>query len=129
MRGKLQVASQEKCSIMWSDTHIFLSPTYGQTGCTSLKLNFACRAKVPGRAFLRCLINATCNLKAPQHRVRIANSLKEDLKVWLSFLRTHNGATMIVENWNGSGRLDLYTDAAGGVGFGAFCQGHWALGA
>ena len=37
------------------------------------KLNFACRAIVPGRAFCRRLIVATCGVKEYHHRFRISD--------------------------------------------------------
>ncbi|XP_070199530.1 uncharacterized protein [Littorina saxatilis] len=93
------------------------------------KLNFACRAVVPGRAFCRRLIDATRGVKRPFHHIRITAAMREDLKVWSSFLETHNGISiMLDEVWVDSSHLNLFTDAAGGIGFGAFFGGHWACG-
>jgi hypothetical protein len=38
-------------------------------------LNFACQVVVPGRAFRRRLIDATCNVKTVWHRVRITKAV------------------------------------------------------
>lgn len=93
------------------------------------KLNFACRAVVPGRAFCRRLIDATRGVKKAFHRIRVTEAMREDLRVWSSFLETHNGASiMLEEEWVDSLHLNLFTDAAGGIGFGAFFGGHWAYG-
>ncbi|XP_070190042.1 uncharacterized protein [Littorina saxatilis] len=93
------------------------------------KLNFACRAVVPGRAFCRRLIDATRGVKRPFHHIRITAAMREDLKVWSSFLETHNGISIMLEEvWVDSSHLNLFTDAAGGIGFGAFFGGHWACG-
>lgn len=51
-------------------------------------LNFACRAVVPGKPFCRRLISAICGLTKPHHHLNITVSMKEDLKLWLKFLRT-----------------------------------------
>lgn len=93
------------------------------------KLNFACRAVVPGRAFCRRLIDATTGVKQPHHRIRITEAMREDLRVWDSFLKHYNGVSIILgDNWVDNRVLNLYTDAAGSVGFGAFFNGHWAAG-
>ena len=91
------------------------------------KLNFACRAIAPGRAFLRRLINATIGLKLPHHRTRVSKAMVEDLQVWQAFLDHYNGVQMMINMWEGD-VLDLYTDASGGQGFGAYFNGHWSFG-
>ena len=93
------------------------------------KLNFACRAVSPGRPFCRRLIDATMGVKQPFHRIRITNAMKEDLKIWLSFLNSFNGSCLILpDSWLDNSDLQLFTDASGSLGFGAYCQGHWAHG-
>ena len=93
------------------------------------KLNFACRAIVPGRAFIRRLIDATRHAKKPHHKIRITAAMKDDLNVWDQFLSKFNGrSVMFDEAWIDSDSMDLYTDAAGGIGFGAYFQGRWAHG-
>ncbi|XP_070211711.1 uncharacterized protein [Littorina saxatilis] len=92
-------------------------------------LNFACRAVIPGRAFCRRLIDATRGARKPNHRIRITEAMKEDLRVWDSFLKTYNGASFMFEqSWEDNDSLHLYTDSAGSVGFGAFFQNSWASG-
>ncbi|KAK3098108.1 hypothetical protein FSP39_016192 [Pinctada imbricata] len=49
-------------------------------------LNFACRVVNPGRAFLRRLIDATISVHKAHHRIRVSESMKDDLKAWLEFL-------------------------------------------
>jgi hypothetical protein len=93
------------------------------------KLNFANRAVVPGRAFSRRLIDATCGIKEPHHRIRVTEAMKEDLRLWLCFLTQYNGRSMILDSqWVDGDHLQLYTDAAESVGFGAFFQGQWTHG-
>ena len=91
------------------------------------KLNFACRAVAPGRAFLRRLIDATIGLRLPHHRIRVSYAMVEDLEVWKSFLDQYNGVQMMADMWVGQ-VLDLYTDASGEIGFGAYFDGHWSYG-
>jgi hypothetical protein len=44
-------------------------------------LNFAFQVVAPGRAFCRRLIDATCKVCKPHHKIRVSNAMKEDLKV------------------------------------------------
>ena len=49
----------------------------------------------------------------------------EDLGVGLSFIENYNGVSVILdEQWQTNTALDLFTDAAGGIGFGVYFQGH-----
>ena len=90
------------------------------------KLSFACKAILPGRAFIHRLIDATIGVKKPHFKVRITQNMVKDLLTWQSFLINHNGVSMMLEN--NIKVLDLYTDASGSVGFGAYFEGHWTLG-
>ena len=95
------------------------------------RLNFCCKAIRPGRAFCRRLIDATIGLKRPFHRTRVTEGMREDMLLWLEFLEQHNGVTIMSDMcWrdNHSLKLHVYTDAAGGLGFGAFFQNKWAVG-
>ena len=92
-------------------------------------LNFACQVVSPGRAFCRRLIDATCNIRKPHHRIRVSKSMREDIKVWLTFLSEYNGVTVITDNaWASNETLELFTDSSGGQnrGFGIYFQGKWA---
>ena len=94
-------------------------------------LNFACSVVVPGRAFLQRLIDLTVGVQSPHHYVRINREVKADLKLWQSFLTGFNGRSFFLEDfWDSSDKLELYTDAAGSLGFGAvfgrkWCYGKW----
>jgi hypothetical protein len=63
------------------------------------------------------------------HRIRVSKSMREDIKVWLTFLSEYNGVTVITNNaWASNETLELFTDSAGGQnrGFGIYFQGKWA---
>ena len=76
-------------------------------------LNFACQVVSPGRVFCRRLIDATCNIRKPRHRIRVSKSMREDIKVWLTFLSEYNGVTVITDNaWASNETLELFTDSA-----------------
>jgi hypothetical protein len=82
-------------------------------------LNFACQVIVPGRAFCRRLIDATCNVCRPHHKIRATLAMQDDLIVWLSFLSNYNGTTVILDHfWSSKYQLNLFSDSAGGKGKG-----------
>ena len=89
-------------------------------------LNFACSVVVPGRAFLMRLIDLTIGIQQPHHRVRLTRQAKLDLGVWLEFLSNFNGRSFFLATRFLTGDvLQLFTDAAGGVGYGALCGSAW----
>lgn len=91
-------------------------------------LNFACQVVLPGRAFLRRLINLTIGYKALHHWIQIKPAV-EDLKVWLHFLKNHNGKIFFVdEQYISNHEVDLYTDSSGSLGFGALFGKCWFSG-
>ena len=93
-------------------------------------LNFACSVVVPGRAFLRRLIDLTKGIKFPHHFIRLTKSVKADLVIWQSFLDEFNGRSFFLSDvWNDSFSLNLYTDAAGSLGYGAVFGDEWFFGA
>lgn len=95
------------------------------------KLNFACSVIVPGRAFLRRLIDLTIGLRSPRHLTRVTREARLDLLVWKEFLSKFNGKSIFINNrWEESSPLSLYTDSSGVLGFGAifgscWCHGTW----
>ncbi|XP_044128316.1 uncharacterized protein LOC122921997 isoform X1 [Bufo gargarizans] len=92
------------------------------------KLNFACQIMPMGRIFCRRLAAATAGVSAPYHFIRLRKELKGDLRVWAEFLERYNGRTLIMGEVCDCADFELYTDASGGVGFGAYCQGQWCAG-
>ena len=80
-------------------------------------LNFTCSVILPGRAFLRRLIDLTIGPKHPHHRIRLSKDAKADLKVWMRFLAGFNGRAFFLDDlWVTSTTLELFTDAAGSKG-------------
>ncbi|KAM4017449.1 uncharacterized protein ACNLHF_007079 [Anomaloglossus baeobatrachus] len=89
------------------------------------KLNFACRVMPMGRIFSRRLAGATAGVLAPHHYVRLSAEHRADLAVWGQFLEHYNGRSLLMEDVKDNFDLELFTDAAGSSGFGAFFQGQW----
>ena len=93
-------------------------------------LNFCCSVVVPGRAFLRRLIDLTSGLTRPHHHIRLNREAKQDIRMWFTFLDSFNGrAFFLSDRWDNSFRLGLYTDAAASKGYGAIFGKHWFGGA
>ena len=92
-------------------------------------LNFACTVIVPGRAFLRRLIDLTIGARKPQFLIRLSKDVKENLLVWQSFFSGFNGRSFfLADQWTNSNQLELYTDASGALGYGAVFGRHWCYG-
>ena len=81
---------------------------------------------VPGRAFLRRMIDLTKGVKKPHHQIRLSQGAKLDIMLWLRFLEDFNGRSFFLSDvWETSQSLQLYSDAAGLIGFGAVFDRHW----
>ena len=97
-------------------------------------LNFVCRCRVPGRAFLRRLyVKTHMNGKLkPHHHIKITEENRLDLTVWKEFLEHPDGyyrPFMDTISINAK-EIDMYSDASGtyGLGFGAYCGPAWTYG-
>ena len=89
-------------------------------------LQFACRAIIPGRPFIRRLINSICGLTRPYHHVRITKSMKLDLTIWLKFFQDFNGIHVFHDRfWLTNIEAEWYTDSAASAGFGIYFAGRW----
>ena len=92
-------------------------------------LNFAYSVVIPGRAFLRRLIDLTLGVMRPHFRIRLSPEVKADMLVWQTFLSGFNGRSFFLsDDWYDSRQLQLYTDASGSLGFGAIFGRHWCYG-
>ncbi len=92
-------------------------------------LSFVCKVVAPGRPFIRRLIDLTCGATASWHRIRLPQGVKNDLHMWLVFLRQYNGVSIIPDQrWLGAEEIELFTDASGEIGFGGYLQGEWFQG-
>ncbi|XP_078500441.1 uncharacterized protein LOC144755420 [Lissotriton helveticus] len=87
-------------------------------------LNFACRVVRAGRTFCRRLGRALSGHHLPHHRIRLTAGVKEDLRMWSTFLHSFNGIPLAQEQdwlWE----VQIFSDAAGSDGFGLYWQGRW----
>ena len=89
-------------------------------------LNFACSVVVPGRAFLRRLIDLTCGVSKPHELIELTEETKQDIDTWQSFINEFNGKSVFLpQKWLSSDHLTLYSDASGLVGFAAILCSEW----
>ncbi|KAK3089099.1 hypothetical protein FSP39_000774 [Pinctada imbricata] len=91
-------------------------------------LNFACSVVIPGRTFLRRLIDLTRGIQKPHHFRRLNSEARADIQAWLIFIKHFNGKALILEDkWYTSSHLNLHTDASN-IGFGGTFQTQWFYG-
>ena len=77
------------------------------------KLQWACGVIIPGRVFLRRLINATCHLKFPYQSIKISDEMKDDIHLWFEFFQGYNGKSMFLpEARIFSNDINFFTDAS-----------------
>ena len=127
--ARLPLEKLQKCVATISDFLTRKKVTLKEVQSLTGLLNFACSVVVPGRAFLHRLIDLTIGIHFPYHFIRLTKEVKLDLQLWQSFLTNFNGQTFFLENtWSGSDKLQLYTDAAGALRFGAVFGGKWCHG-
>lgn len=94
-------------------------------------LAFCSRAVPSSRAFLRRFYDviASFKVKKPFFSIRITSEIREDVLVWLEFLKSFNGDSYIIGlTWTDNDILQLYTDSAGNaeLGCGSYFNGKWA---
>ena len=89
-------------------------------------LNFACLVVVPGRPFLRRLIDLTRGAKNKRHYIRLNKEARADMSAWLQFISSFNGKCLFLpERWTSSESIKLYTDSAGSFGYAAVFGKYW----
>lgn len=58
-------------------------------------LIFACSIFLPGRAFLRRLIDLTCEVKDQKALINLTDKSQADIGIWLSLLSSLNGKSVL----------------------------------
>ena len=88
--------------------------------------NFATRVIVPSRSFMSYLFQLSCTVKELYFHVRIGKEARIDLAMWGHFLTNWNCHYFFLDHDPVSNAdLCLFTDAAGGVGYGGLFRSHW----
>ena len=92
-------------------------------------LSFCSEVVVPGRPFWRRLIDLTIGVSRPYFHTRLTRQAKLDVGAWLAFLQHFNGEALFLDDTFLTGDfLELYTDAAGAIGYGALYGNAWFCG-
>ena len=116
---------REEISIMLRKSRVKLRELQSLLGL----LNFACSVILPGRPFLRRLIDLTMGVTKGYHHIRLSAESKQDLALWLSFLEGFNGRSFFHgRQWETSHFLKLYTDSAASLGFAGVYGNQWFQG-
>lgn len=89
-------------------------------------LNFATRVILPGRSFVGYLLALASSVKELHHHVHLNQACREDIRMWMLFLKQWNGICMFHDlAVTPAPDMELYTDAASTLGYGGFFEGRW----
>ena len=90
------------------------------------KLSFAAKAVPAGRLFLRRLITLSTSVSKLHHNICLNTEARADISWWQEFLPTWNGKSYFIDSSpTDASDLELYTDASGIHGCGAYYRGEW----
>lgn len=111
----------------------FISAILQRKSCTRKELeqllghlNFAMRVILPGRGFVSYLLKLMCSVKESYYHVHLTRDCKDDLMMWLQFLKNWNGVSLFHEPFiTTAADFSLFTDASSTKGFGGYFQGKW----
>ena len=125
---KMATLPDEKLQAYVSDIRIFLASTR-----KTLKdfqrivgqLQWANRVIIPGRPFLRRLIDGMQGLTSAHSTIFISRDMKLDLEIWLYFMENFNGKSFFIKPVTlTSADLHFYSDASGKAA-GAYYGSRW----
>lgn len=93
-------------------------------------LQHAARVVWPGRTFLRRMIDVLCCFRRRDHPIRLNAEFHLDLQWWHEFLSTWHGVSFwLFPGMSAASDLEVTSNAAGSLGFGAFLKCEWLSGA
>ena len=129
LEARLPVDKLEQCKLLLRAFSVRSKVSLRELQSLIGVLNFACSVVVPGRPFLRRLIDLTMGVVKPHHHIRLTQQVKMDLAIWLEFFSSFNGRSFFLRELTvSSDSLQLYTDASGSIGYGAVCDSQWFYG-
>ena len=89
------------------------------------KLQHACKVVVPGRTFLRRIFEALRIGGKKFHHIRLSRDFRSDIMWWHTFLAQWNGIALMQGVADTEPQIEVFTDASGGVGCGAWWCPQW----
>ena len=92
-------------------------------------LHHAAKVVWPGRTFIRRMINLLCCFRRGDHPIRLNQEFQLDLQWWHECLDSWHGVRFwLYPGMDSATDLEVTSDAAGSVGFGAYFRGMWFYG-
>lgn len=89
-------------------------------------LSFLSQIVIPGRAFMSRI---SASLKSTNYWIHVDESTKEDIRSWITFIRSHMFKPFRMFDITIPPTLHIFTDASGSLGFGALMGSSWCFGA
>ena len=90
------------------------------------KLAFACKVIPAGRIFLRRLIDTAHSVDSLEMAIPLTDDTAKDVNWWLQFASQWNGIAFFLDPaWTPAHEFQLFTDAAGNLGYGTYWNGQW----
>lgn len=92
-------------------------------------LHHAAKVVWPGRTFLRRMIDLLCCFRKRDHPIRLSAEFHLDLQWWHEFLSSWHGVNFwLFPGMSASSDLEVTSDAAGALGYGAYFKREWFSG-
>ena len=85
----------------------------------------ACKVVPAGRCFMWRIFELVSIADNPAQKVRLNIAVRSDLKWWQLFLRGWNGVSLLWNHRKGPPDIEVWRDASGSWGCGAFSQNCW----
>ena len=89
------------------------------------KLQHASKVVRPGRTFLRRVFEMLSVTGKKYHHIRLNVAFRSDIAWWHMFLEEWNGVAMMPGVVGVEPSVEVYTDASGSIGCGAWWAPHW----
>ena len=72
------------------------------------------------------MIYLSCSVSRIHHHIMLTKEVRLDIYWWVNFLPQWSGTSCILETkWTTTISMNLYTDASGTLGWGAYWSGRW----
>ena len=88
-------------------------------------LNHACKVIRPGRRFLRGVFGLLSRFERTDHMIRLNAAFRADMEWWHVFAEKWNGVSMLRNVAFQSPSVEIWSDASGSWGCGAFWGPQW----
>ena len=88
-------------------------------------LNHACKVIKPGRRFLRGVFGLLSQFHRRDHWIRLNAAFRADMEWWHVFARSWNGLSLMRDRDSSAPATEMWSDASGGWGCGAWWESKW----